>query len=74
MCLIKLRIRGQFLALIIIEAIVIVFYQTTRNVRLLFNLATTDFFELLLARILAFSFAIVYCDIKECQSKVKIVR
>ncbi len=42
----KLQVQGQFLALIIVKAIIIVFYKATRNVGLAFNPATTDFLNL----------------------------
>ncbi len=74
MCLIKLQVRGRFLALIIVEAIVIVFYQATRNARLVFNPATTNFFERFHTEMLAFLFAIIHYGIREYQSGVKVVR
>ncbi len=74
MCLTKLQVRGRFLAPIIVEAIVIVFYKATRNAGLAFNLATTDFFEPFCVKMLAFLFAMIHCGIREYQSKVKIIR
>ncbi len=74
MCLTKLYVRGRFLAPIIVEAIAIVFYKATRNTGLAFNPATTDFFEPFCTRMLAFLFAMIYCGIREYQSRVKIVR
>ncbi len=65
MCLTKLQVRGRFLAPIIVEAIVIVFYKATHNTGLTFNLATTDFFELFRAGMLAFLFVIIHCGIRE---------
>ncbi len=46
MCLTKLQVWGRFLAPIIVETIVIIFYKVTRNAGLAFNLATTDFLSL----------------------------
>ncbi len=74
MCLIKLQVQGRFLTSIIVEAIVIVFYKMTCNAELTFNPATTDFFELFCAGILAFLFAMIHCGIKEYQSGIKVVR
>ncbi len=74
MCLTKLQVRGRFLALIIVEAIVIVFYKATRNARLALNPATNDFFEPFRAKMLAFLFAMIHCGIREYQSGVKVVR
>ncbi len=74
MCRTKLQVRGRFLAPIIVEAIVIVFYKATCNAGLAFNLATTDFFELFHAGILAFLFAMIHCGIRKYQSRVKVVR
>ncbi len=74
MWLTKLQARGQFLAPIIVEAIVIVFYKITRNTGMAFNPATTDFFELFCIGMLAFLFAIIYCGIREYQSGVKVVK
>ncbi len=74
MCLTKLQVRGRFLTLIIVEVIVIVFYKATYNAGLAFNLATTDFFKPFCARILVFLFAIIYYNIREYQSRVKVVR
>ncbi len=64
----------RFLAPIIVEAIVIVFYKVTRNTGLALNLATTDFFEPFRAGMLAFLFAMIHCGIREYQSGVKVVR
>ncbi len=74
MCLTKLLVRGRFLAPIIFEAIVIVFYKATRNSGLAFNLATTDFFKSFCAGMLVFLFAMIHCGIREYQSRVKVVR
>ncbi len=74
MCLTKLQVRKRFLAPIIVEAIVIVFYKATRNVGLAFYPATTDFFELFRAGMLAFLFAMIHCGIREYQNRVKVVR
>ncbi len=65
MCLTKLQVQGRFLAPIIVEAIVIVFYKATRNAGLAFNPATTDFFEPFHAGMLAFLFAMIHCGIRE---------
>ncbi len=65
MCLTKLQVQGQFLASIIVEAIVIVFYIATCNTELAFNLITSDFFEFFCAGILAFLFPIIHCSIRE---------
>ncbi len=46
----------------------------TRNTGLAFNLATTDFFELFHAGMLTFLFAMIYCSIREYQSRVKVIR
>ncbi len=73
MCLTKLQVRGRFLAPIIVEAIVIVFYKTTRSAGLAFNPATTDFFELFCTEMLAFLFAMIHCGIRKYQSRVKFV-
>ncbi len=74
MCLTKLQIRGRFLAPIIVEVIVIIFYKATRNAGLAFNLVTTDFFESFRAGMLAFLFAMIHYGIREYQSRVKIIR
>ncbi len=65
MCLTKLQVQRRFLALIIVEAIVIIFYKATCNAGLAFNPTTTDFFELFCAGMLIFLFAMIYCDIRE---------
>ncbi len=73
MCLTKLQVRGRFLVPIIVEAIVTVFYKATRYAGLAFNPATTYFFELFRTRMLAFSFTMIHCSIREYQSGVKVV-
>ncbi len=74
MYLTKLQFILQFLAPIIFEVIVIVFYKATRNAGLAFNPATTDFFEPFCAGMLAFLFAMIHCSIRKYQSGVKVVR
>ncbi len=74
MYLTKLQVQGQFLASIIIEAIVIVFYKVTHNAGLAFNLATTDFLKSFCVGMLAFLFAMIHCGIREYQSEVKVVK
>ncbi len=51
-----------------------VFYKAIHNAGQAFNPATTDFFELFYAGMLAFLFAILQCGIREYQSGVKVVR
>ncbi len=55
----KLQVRGRFLAPIIGEAIVIVFFKVTHNAKPVFNLTTTDFLKLFCAEMLAFLFTII---------------
>ncbi len=74
MCLTKLQVWGRFLAPIIVETIVIVFFKATYNARLAVNPATTYFFKPFRAGMLAFLFAIIHCGIREYQSRVKVVR
>ncbi len=74
MCLTKLQVRERFLAPIIVEAIIIVFYKATHNAGLAFNPATTDFFESFRVGILAFLFAMIHSGIREYQRGVKVVR
>lgn len=74
MCLIKIHVWEQFLAFIIIDAIVIIFYKATYNTRLAFNLITTEYFDLFYARMLAYLFAIIHCYISEYQSGSKVLR
>lgn len=73
-CLTKLQVWGQFLASIIVEAIIIIFYKTIYNVGLAFNSAITDFFKPICAKMLTFLFIIIQYNIKQYQSGVKIVR
>ncbi len=54
MCLTKLQVQGRFLALIIVEAIVIIFYKAIRNAGLAFNLTITDFLSLFALKCLLF--------------------
>lgn len=74
MCLIKLQVWKQFLALIIIDAIFIIFYKTTLNARLVLNSITTKFFNLFYAGILAFLFTIIHYIISEYQSGNKVIK
>ena len=61
----KLYIQGQFLAPIIIDVIIIIFYKVTRNAKLAFNLVITKIFDLFYSRILAFLFIIIYYGISK---------
>ncbi len=70
----KLQVRRQFLALIIIKAIIILFYKATRNAGRAFNQTTNNFFEPFCAKMLTFLFAIVHCSIRKYESVVKVVR
>ncbi len=74
MCLTKLQVRERFLAPIIVEVIVIVFYKATCNAGLVFNSATTDFFELFYTGMLAILFAMIYYSIRKYQSRIEVVR
>lgn len=60
-----LQVWEQFLAIIIIDAIVSVFYKTTFNAKLVFNLGTANFFTPFYPWILVFLFIIVYYKISE---------
>ncbi len=68
-----LQVRGQFLAPIIVDAIVSVFYKAACSARLEFNPATTDFFTSFCPGMLAFLFAMVHCGISEYQGGAKVV-
>lgn len=65
---------SAILALVIIETIVITFYNGTYNAILTLNFGNNWFFKLFCVRILAFSFAIICCDIRKYQSGVKVVK
>ena len=74
MCPIKLSIQRRFLALIMVDAIVIIFDKATRNTELTFNLVTAKCFDSFCAEMLAFLFAIIYYSISKYQSRNKVVR
>lgn len=74
MYLTKLQVQGRFLAHIIVDAIVIVFYKVACNAALAFNLSTTKNFDLFCAGILALLFAMIHSGISEYKSENKIVR
>ena len=55
----------QFLAPIIVDAIVSVFYKAAHSFGLVFNLATTNFFTPFCPGMLAFLFTMMYYIINE---------
>lgn len=55
-----IKIQEQFLILIIINVIVIVFYKEIQTSRLFFNAAILDFFSPFCPKMLAFLFAIIH--------------
>lgn len=65
MYLTKSQIPKSFLAHIIVDTIVIVFYQTACNTELAFNLATIKCFDFFCIRILVFLIAIIHCSTSE---------
>lgn len=73
-CLIYLKIQGQFVAFIIIDTIVIVFYKATFNTSLMFNRVITEFLNSFYAAILEFLFVMINCGISKYQSENKVVR
>lgn len=66
-------IQRQFLAQIIVDTIIIIFYKVTRNSVLFFNILILDFFSFLCSKMLAFLFVMVYCDISKYQDGEKIM-
>lgn len=73
-CLIKLQIQRQFLAPIIIDTIINVFYKATRNARLTFNLVIVECLTFFFTRILILLFTIIYCSIIEYQNEKMIIK
>lgn len=53
------------MVLIIDDTNIIILYKTTRNSGLVFNLATTKFFDTFCTVMLAFLFAIIYSSISK---------
>lgn len=58
-CLIKLHVWEQFLAPIIVDTSVIVFYKDTCNTRLAFNLTVIKCIDPFYTKILVFLYAII---------------
>lgn len=74
MCLIKLQVQEQFLVFIIIEVIVIIFYKATCNTKFIFNITTIEFFDPFCIKMLLFLFIMIYYNIKEYQSRNKVIQ
>lgn len=70
----KLQVWTQFLASIIVDVIVIIFYKAIYNARLGFNLAITEFFDFFHIGILVFLFIMIHCSINKYQSGNKVFR
>ena len=72
--LIKLQIWRQFLPYIIVDVIVIVFYKVIYYGKVVFNLATIEYFVIFWAKILVILFTMIYCNMSKYQSKYKIIK
>lgn len=68
-----IQVQRRFSALIIIDAIIIIFYKATQNSGLFFNVAISDFFNPFYLGILAFLITIVHCGINKYQSDEKVM-
>lgn len=71
-CLTKLQILEQFLALTIVIRIVIIFYKMIHNTKLTFYLVITRFYNSFCAKILTFLFAMIHCNIKNTRVEIKL--
>lgn len=68
-----IQIQELFLSLIIVDAIIIVFYKTIQQSKLFFTIAILNFFSFFHLKILAFLFAIVYCGKNKYQDSEKVI-
>lgn len=66
-------VQRQFLALIIINAIVIIFYNAIQNSKLSFNVIKINFFSFFYFKTLVFLFVIIYYAISKYQDSKKII-
>ena len=64
-CMIKLQVQGQFLAFIIIDLIVSVFFKATLNTRLAFKQVIAKYLNFFYARMLAFLFTMIHYSISK---------
>lgn len=68
-----IQVWGRFLTSIIVNAIIIVFYKSTWNSKLSFNISTINNFSLFRFKILVFLFTMVHCGISKFQNGGKII-